>query len=75
MKAELDTIRVLVVDGHTPELRKRVDEIEEIEVVGEASDDEEAVQLVYSLQPDVVFMDMPMPGLGKLARAMCSDST
>ena len=63
---------LLAADGHFAELRKRLDELEDIEVVGVAGDGEEAVRLVYFLQPDVVFMDIP--GLGELARAMCSDS-
>ncbi|MFE3760251.1 response regulator [Streptomyces sp. NPDC059104] len=39
----------------------------DIEVVGEASEGEEAVRLVRALRPDVVLMDIRMPGLDGLA--------
>ncbi|ORT57027.1 response regulator transcription factor [Streptomyces sp. CB03238] len=38
-----------------------------IEVVGEASDGEEAVALVAGTRPDVVLMDIRMPGMGGIA--------
>jgi DNA-binding NarL/FixJ family response regulator len=38
-----------------------------LEVVGEASDGAEAIRLVESLRPDVVLMDLRMPGLGGVA--------
>ncbi len=37
-----------------------------IDVVGEARDGEEAIQLVRKLRPDVVLMDIKMPGLNGL---------
>ena len=58
-------IRVLLVDDH-PMVREGIArqllEQPDIEVVGEASDGESAVQLVRSLEPDVVTMDVNMPG-------------
>jgi NarL family two-component system response regulator LiaR len=58
------SIRVLIVDDHAI-VRKGVSallaEIEDVEVVGEASDGREAVSLVEALQPDVVLMDLVMP--------------
>lgn len=39
-------------------------EIDEITVVGQASSGEEALELIRSLQPDMVFMDIRMPGIG-----------
>src|ERR1700684_2386128 len=39
----------------------------DLEVVGEASDGAEAVRLVRRLQPDVVLMDVRMPGMDGLA--------
>lgn len=38
-----------------------------IEVVGTAEDGEEALELVAALQPDVVLMDLKMPGMGGVA--------
>lgn len=62
-------IRVLLVDDH-PVVRDGVrlslrDE-PDIEVVGEASDAEEALQGLAELQPDVVLMDLHLPGLSGL---------
>ncbi len=42
-------------------LRKAIDKIEGFEVIGEAADGESALQLVESLNPDVIFMDVEMP--------------
>jgi len=61
-----DTIRVLLVDDHAI-VRKGIQallaEIEDIEVVGEACDGDEAVELARSLSPDVILMDLVMPGM------------
>ena len=65
-----DPIRVLVVDDHPvvrQGLRSFLDTREGIEVVGEASGGEAAVELAVSLKPDVVLMDLVMPGIGGLA--------
>lgn len=57
-------IRVLIVDDHAF-IRKGVsaflDEVEDIEVVGEAGNGEEAVVQSKALQPDVILMDLVMP--------------
>jgi len=62
-------IRVLIADDH-PLLRDGVRRIlqdeEDIEVVGEASDGEETVARALELSPDVVLMDISMPGIGGL---------
>lgn len=60
-------IRVLVVDDHPVVrrgLRALLDTLDGIEVVGEASDGETAVDLVQQIGPDVVLMDLHMPGMG-----------
>jgi DNA-binding NarL/FixJ family response regulator len=59
-------IRVLLVDDH-PVVRAGIEGIlksqPDIEVVGEASDGVEAIRLSQSLQPDVILMDLQMPGI------------
>ena len=59
-------IRVVLADDHAV-VRKGVRELLEdepnIEVVGEASDGQQAVELAVALQPDVVVMDVAMPEL------------
>ena len=61
------TIRVVVADDH-PVVRAGIvgllDLEADIEVVGEAVSGERAVELAASLRPDVVLMDLRMPGLG-----------
>lgn len=57
-------IRVLLVDDHTvlrQGLRSIVTAYNHLEVVGEASDGVEAVELAHRLYPDVVVMDINMP--------------
>lgn len=60
-------IRVLLVDDHAvvrEGTRQLLDREADIAVVGEASNGEEAVRLAQTLQPDVVVMDVRMPGIG-----------
>lgn len=65
-RSEGKTIRVLLADDH-PILRKGLadllDEHPGIDVVGEASNGEEVVDLARRTQPDVVVMDVTMPRL------------
>jgi len=59
-------IRVLIADDHHVVRRGLLFFLKtqkDIEVVGEASNGEEAVQLAHSLQPDVILMDLVMPKL------------
>jgi DNA-binding NarL/FixJ family response regulator len=59
-------MRVLIVDDHPVTrdgLRAALGTADDVEVVGEASSGEEAIQAVDKLTPDVVFMDVRMPGI------------
>jgi DNA-binding NarL/FixJ family response regulator len=63
------TVRVLIVDDHEivrEGLRTVLAQEREVEVVGEAADGERAVSLARMLGPDVVLMDLVMPGMGGL---------
>jgi DNA-binding NarL/FixJ family response regulator len=60
-------MRILIVDDHPVTrdgLRSALAQSDEIVVLGEASTGEEAVEAVSKLKPDVVFMDVRMPGMG-----------
>jgi len=59
-------IRCLIVDDHTlfrEGLRRVLDSEPDIQVVGEARDASEAIEQAQALKPDVVLMDIGMPGL------------
>lgn len=58
-------IRILLVDDH-PVVRAGIEGIltsqDDMEVIGEAGDGAEAIRLSQTLQPDVILMDLRMPG-------------
>lgn len=61
-----EKIKVLLADDHSllrEAMRNCIDQEEDMEVVGEASDGEEAVRLCAELKPDIVIMDIVMPKL------------
>ena len=62
-------IKVLVVDDHDLVrigISRMLSDVEGIKVVGQAASGEEAVKLARELTPDVVLMDVQMPGIGGL---------
>jgi len=63
------SIRVLLADDHTlvrAGIRALLEKLPGVEVAGEASDGREAMDLIKAQQPDVVLMDISMPGLSGL---------
>lgn len=63
----MSKIRVLIADDHAilrEGVRALLASSEDIEVAGEASDGLQAVERARQLDPDVVLMDIAMPGLG-----------
>jgi NarL family two-component system response regulator YdfI len=64
-----DSIRVLIADDHLivrEGLRLILETADGIEVVGEATDGAQAVQLAQELQPNVILMDLRMPNVDGL---------
>ena len=62
-----NTIRVMIVDDHDMVRRGLATFLKikpDLELVGEASDGEEALQVCEELRPDVVLMDLVMPRMG-----------
>lgn len=66
-KVHQKTIKILIVDDHQL-IRKGIasilDEINGLHVIAEASNGEEAIRLAKQHEPDVVLMDIQMPGMG-----------
>jgi DNA-binding NarL/FixJ family response regulator len=69
MKTLNQTIRIVLADDHTlvrAGLRALLETMPHIEVVGEAGDGREVVELAGALSPDIVLMDVTMPNLNGL---------
>jgi len=63
------TIRIVLVDDHEivrAGLRMLLQAQTDIEIVGEAENGQQAMQLCHDTKPDVVIMDITMPGLSGL---------
>ncbi|HID28949.1 MAG TPA: response regulator transcription factor, partial [Desulfobacterales bacterium] len=70
---------ILIVDDHPvfrKGLRLLLEEEQDLRVVGEAADGREAIDLVCELSPDLVVMDITMPGLNGIdaTRQILSES-
>lgn len=66
----MDKTKVLIADDHSVVrmgLASLLGTAKNIELVGEASDGDEAVRKTLALRPDVVVMDLVMPGKGGIA--------
>lgn len=65
--ADTENIRVLIVDDHAmvrKGLSSFISAYNDFELVGEAKTGEQAVRMCEQYQPDVVLMDLIMPGMG-----------
>src|SRR5260370_31922394 len=62
----MDPLRVLIADDH-PLFRKGMRALlvaeQDVEVVGEPTTGQEGIELAATLQPDVILMDLQMPGI------------
>src|SRR3954467_4041686 len=66
MPTERPRVRVLIVDDEPParkRLRALIEHDAELEVIGEAGSGTEAVKMIASERPDLVLLDIQMPGL------------
>src|SRR5579864_1189476 len=72
MPDRIDLIRVVLADDHVTVrqgLKLLIDSQPDMKVVGEAGDGSEAVKRATTLRPDVVVLDISMPGMNGLAAA------
>ena len=69
MGAREKTIRIVLADDHPvvrAGIRAELERMPGVEVLGEASDGRSALELIKAQRPNIVFMDISMPGLNGL---------
>lgn len=68
-QTQSEAIRILITDDHAvvrEGLHTLISTEPGMDVIGEAADGAEAVQMAFELEPDVILMDMVMPRMGGL---------
>ena len=74
----MEKCRILLVDDHVPiraALRRLLVHYHDVRIVGEASDGQQAIELMSSCRPDVILMDIHMPRMNGIeATALISQS-
>jgi DNA-binding NarL/FixJ family response regulator len=66
----MEPLRILIADDHPvfrDGMRALIASLPELEAVGAATTGDEAIALAATLQPDVILMDLKMPGVGGIA--------
>lgn len=62
----MKTIKTLIIDDERlarEELKSLLLQHDEIEIIGEAKNGEEGIKLIHELKPDLIFLDISMPGM------------
>lgn len=62
----MDRIKILIVDDHQliiNGIKVMIESVEDFQIIGECNDGNSAVELVNKLQPNVIIMDISMPGI------------
>ena len=62
----IDCVKILIVDDHDlirTGLARILSEVREFNVIGEASSGEQSLKMARELAPDIVLMDIKMPGI------------
>ena len=63
-------MRLIIIDDHAPfreALAKMLEQVTDIDIVGQAGDGREGLKVAAELKPDTVLVDFSMPGLDGLA--------